>query len=67
MYKLNLKVTPTVIDPSLYCQFEDEKIAGINESYIEGLPRAGIEEWKTHSDATRERFEKTGNQQASFT
>ena len=39
----------------------------INGSYVDDLLRAGTDEWKTHPDATLERFETTGNQQAPFT
>ena len=59
-------MTTTIIDPSLHCQFEDEKHVGINESYVDDALRAGTNEWKTRSDFTLERFETTGNQQASF-
>ena len=59
-------MTPTIIDPSLYCQFEDDQLFGINGSYVDDLLRAGADEWQTHSDATLERFETTRNQQASF-
>ena len=56
----------TIIDPSLYWQFEYDKLVGINESYVDDLLRAGTNEWQTDSDATLERFETTGNQQAPF-
>ena len=58
---------PTIIDSSLYCQFEDNQLEGINGSYVDDLLRAGTDEWQTHSDATLERFKTTGNQQAPFT
>ena len=52
--QIDLKMTSTIIDPSLYCQFEDDKLVGINGSYVDDLPRAGKDEWQTHSDATLE-------------
>ena len=60
-------MTPTIIYPSLYCQFEDNQLVGINGSYVDGLPRPGTDEWQTHSDATLERFETSGNKKAPFT
>ena len=54
---------PIIIDASLYCQFEDDRLVIINGSYIEDLFRAGAHERKTHSDATPERLETTANQQ----
>ena len=30
-------MTPTIIDQSLYCQFEDDQIFGINGSYVDDL------------------------------
>ena len=65
--QIDLKMTPITIDPSLYCQFEDNKLIRINGRYVDDLFRAGTDEWKTHSDTTHERFETTGNQQALFT
>ena len=58
---------PTIIDPSLYCQSEDNRLMRIKGSYVDDLLRAGTNEWQIHSDATLERFEKSGNQQAPFT
>ena len=57
-------MTPKIIDRSLYCQFEDDQLVGINGSYVDDLLRAGTDEWKNYSDATLERFETTGSQQA---
>ena len=57
---------PTIIGPSLYCQFEDGRLVGFNGSYVDDLLQAVTDEWKTHSDSTLERFETTGNQQAPF-
>ena len=65
--QIDLKMTPIIIDPSLYCQFEDDQIVGINGSYVDDLLQAGTNEQQTHADATFERFETTGNQQAPFT
>ena len=59
-------MTPTIIDPSLYSQFEDDQLVGINGSYVDKIFRAGTDEWNTNSDDTLERFETTGNQQAPF-
>ena len=57
---------PTIIDPALYCQLEDNQLIGINEGYVDDFNRAGTDEWKAHSDATLERLETIGNQQAPF-
>ena len=65
--RIDLKMTPTTIDPSLYYQFEDDRLVWINGIYVDDLLRAGKDEWKTHSDAILERFEITGNQQVPFT
>ena len=65
--QINSNMTPTIVDPSLYCQFEDDRFVGINGAYVDDLLRAGMNEWQTHSDATLEQFETTGNQQAPFT
>ena len=65
--KNDLKMTPTLIDPPLYCQFEDDQLVGINGSYTDDLPLTETNGWKTHSDATFERFKIAGNQQAPFT
>ena len=56
-------MTSTITDPSLYRQFEDEQLMGINGSFVNELLRAGTDEWQTHSDATPGRFETTGNEQ----
>ena len=58
---------PTIIDPCLYFQFEDEQLVGINGSEVDDLLRAGTNERRTYSDYTLERFETIGNQQAPFT
>ena len=65
--QINLKMTPTIIDPSLQCQFEDEQLVGTNGSYVDDLFRTGTNESQAHSDDTLERFEITRNQQALFT
>ena len=39
---------------------------GISEDYVDDLLRAGTNEWQTHSDATLERSDTTGNQQEPF-
>ena len=59
-------MTHAVIDPSLYCQFEDYHLMGINGSYVDDVLRVGTNESQTHSDVTLERFETTGNKQAQF-
>ena len=33
--QIDLKMIPTTIDPSLYCQFEDDELVGINGSYAD--------------------------------
>ena len=35
--QIDLKMIPTIIDPSLYCYFEDDKLIQINESYVDDL------------------------------
>ena len=42
--QIDLKITPTIIDPFLYCQFEDDHLVGINGSYVDDLLRAGTDE-----------------------
>ena len=58
---------PIIIDPSLYCQFEDEEFVRINGSNVDDRLRAGTDESQTHSDATLGRFGTTENQQAPLT
>ena len=58
---------PKIIDPSLYCQFEDDQLVRNNRNYDDVFLRAGTDEWETRLDATLERLETTGNQQAQFT
>ena len=53
-------MTPTIVDPSLYCHFEEEKLVGINGNYFDDPLGAGAHDWKTHSDVTLEQFEITG-------
>ena len=65
--QIDFKINLTLIDISLYWQFEDEQLLGINASSIDDLLRAGADGWQTHSDATLERSETTRNQQAPFT
>ena len=60
-------MTTTIIDPSLYCQFEDEQLVGINGGYVDNFPRAETDEWQTHSHATLERLENNREQQAPCT
>ena len=59
-------MSPPIIDPSLNFQFEDDQLVGSNGSYVDDIFRQGTDEWQTHSDATLERFETTGNQQEPF-
>ena len=47
---------PTIIDPSLYCQFEDYNHVGIIGSYVNGLLLAGTDKWKTKLDTTLEQL-----------
>ena len=65
-FQMDLEMTPTIIDPSLYCKFEGNQLVDFNDSYVDDLPRAGTEEWKTQAGETLERFETTGNEQPSF-
>ena len=58
---------PTILDPSLDCQCEDDRLVRINGSYVDDLLRAGMDEWQIPSDATLERFGTTANKQAPFT
>ena len=60
-------MTPAIVYSFSYCQFEDEKSVGMNGSYINDFLQAGMDDWKTHSDATPERFKHIGNQQTQFT
>ena len=57
-------MTPIIIDPSLYCEFEDDQLVGINGSYVGDLLREGTDDLRTYSDTTLEQSEITGNQQA---
>ena len=52
---------PAIIDQRLYCQREDKNFVGINGSYVDGIRRAGANEWLTHSDAILELFMIAGN------
>ena len=40
---------------------------GINGSYVDDLLQGGADEWRTHSDATLERFETFRSQKEQFT
>ena len=60
-------MTSATIDPSLYCLFEDDKLVGIDGSYVDDLLRAGTNEWKTHWDATVERIQITEIKQEQLT
>ena len=55
--QIDLKIVLTIIYPSLYCQFEDNQLVGINGSCVDDLLRAERDEWQTHSDAALERRE----------
>ena len=48
-------MTPTIIDPFLYWQFEDNQHVEIYGRYVDDLVQAGTKEKKAHSDATLER------------
>ena len=43
--QIDWKMIPTIVDSSLYCQYEDDQLVGINGSYVDGLFRAGTVEW----------------------
>ena len=64
--KIDLKMTPTIIDLSLHCQFEDDQLVGNNGSYDDDILRAGTDNWKILSSAALERFETTISQHAPF-
>ena len=64
--KIGLKITPTIIDSSLYYQLEDDQLVGVNGSYFDDLLRAGTDNWKTHSNDTFEQFGTAGKQQPPF-
>ena len=60
-------MTPAIINPSLYFQFEDDQLVRALGIYVGDLLRAETNDWQTHLDSTFERFETIGNQQAPFT
>ena len=60
-------MSPTIIDPTLYCNFEVDELLGLKGSYIDDLLRAGADEWQAQANATLERFETTRNEQLPFT
>ena len=35
--QIDLEMFHTIVDPSLYCQFEDDKLVGVNGSYVDDL------------------------------
>ena len=41
--QMDLEMTTTIIDPSLYYKFEGDQLAGINGSYVDNLLRARTE------------------------
>ena len=65
--QIDFKMIPTIIDPSLYCQFEDDQLVGINGRYVDDFLRVGMNEWQTHSEATLKQFETYENQEAPLT
>ena len=56
--QIDLEITPKIIDQSLYCKFENNRITGINGSYADDLIRTRNNEWMTQADANLERFKK---------
>ena len=59
--KIDLKMTPTIIDLSLYCQFEDDTLwesTGVMPTTFSVYERLN---GKAHSDGTLEQFETTEN------
>ena len=64
--QINLEMTCTIIDPLLYCNFENNHIIGINSSYVDDLLRTGTNECTAQADATLERFGTTLNDQPPF-
>ena len=65
--QIDLKMNPTIINPSLYCLFEDDKSIGINVGYVDDFLQAGKNVWQTQSDVTLRRFETDRNQKTLFT
>ena len=57
---------PLLIDPFLYWKFEDDQFFRTIACYVDDLLRAGPDKWKTNSDASLDRIETDGNQQAPF-
>ena len=55
-------MTPIVTDPSLYCKFENCKLAGLNRCFMEDFLRTGTDVWPSRTDATLEIFNLTGNE-----
>ena len=61
--QIDLEVTPTGIDLSLSCKFENDQIIRINGSHVHDLLRAVNNDRMTQADADLERFETAGNDQ----
>ena len=55
-------MTQTIIDPSLYCKFEENELVGLNVGYVDDLPRAGADECYS-TDESLEIFETTGREE----
>ena len=60
-------MNPTIINLSLYCQFEDDQLIGTDRRNVDDLLRARTGNWKIHSKAILERSETSGNRQSTFT
>ena len=56
-------MTPTIIDSSLYCQFEQDQLIGIYGRYVDDLLQVENNERQAHSNTTLRRFEAARNQQ----
>ena len=64
--QIGMEMISTIIDPSLYCRFENNQIIGINISYADDVLRTGANKWMSQADSTLERFETTGDDQPPF-
>ena len=64
--EIDLKMIPTIIDPSLSWKFEDDQLIGINGTYVDDSLQAVANKWKIQASETLKRFETTGNKQPLF-
>ena len=60
-------MTQSVADPSLYLQFKDDKLIGINGTYVDDLLRCGTPELEDLCKLTYERFETIGTEDLPLT